>query len=93
MVEKYGFIDADGYYISNTYGMFSQAGDIIVEGVVNAAISMGRDFDYVDGVLATTVASVHGEATDTAVREAVWEVMMEARNDSEIIRQDPRRVI
>ena len=71
MVEKYGFIDADGYYISNTYGMFSQAGDIIVEGVVNAAISMGRDFDYVDGVLATTVASVHGEATDTAVREAV----------------------
>ena len=93
MVEKYGFIDADGYYISNTYGMFSKAGDILVEGVVNAAISMGRDFDYVDGVLATTVASVHGEATDTAVREAVWEVMMEARNDSEIIRQDPRRVI
>ena len=85
MVEKYGFIDSDGYYISNTYGMFSKAGDIIVEGVVNAAISMGRDFDYVDRVLTFTVAPVHGEATDTAVREAVWEVMMEARNDSEII--------
>ena len=85
MVEKYGFIDADGYYISNTYGMFSKGGDILVDRIVSAAIDMGRDFDYVDGVLATTVAPVHGEATDTAVREAVWEVMMEARNDSEII--------
>ncbi len=82
---EYGFIDADGDYISNTYGMFSKAGDILVEGVVNAAISMGRDFDYVDAVLLHQVAPVHGEATDTAVREAVWEVMMEARNDSEII--------
>ena len=85
MAKEYGFIDADGYYISNTYGMFSKGGDIIVEGVVKAAIHNGRDFDYVDGVLATSVASVYPEATDTSVREAVWDVMMEARNESEII--------
>ena len=85
MAKEYGFIDADGYYISNTYGMFSEAGDIMVDGVVSAAIDMGRDFDYVDGVLSTVISSVHGEATDTAVREAVWDVMMEARNESEII--------
>mgnify|MGYP001207421866 CR=1 FL=1 len=85
MVEKYGFIDADGDYISNTYGMFSKAGDILVDRVVSAAIDMGRDFDYVDAVLLHQVAPVHGEATDTAVREAVWDVMMEARNESEII--------
>ncbi len=85
MAKEYGFIDADGDYISNTYGMFSKAGDIIVEGVVKAAIHNGRDFDYVDNVLATSVAGVFAEATDTAVREAVWDVMMEARNESEII--------
>ena len=81
----FGFIDKDGDYISKTYGMFSEAGDIMVEGVTKAAIDMGRDFEFVDNILTIIVEPVHPEATDTAVRESVWEVMMEARNESEII--------
>jgi len=72
---EYGWFDADGY-VSNSYGMFSLAGDIMVEDVVGEAIEMGHDFDTVDKKLATTVGHKHSEVTDTSVRNHVWEVMM-----------------
>ena len=74
-VMRFGFTDKDGDYISNTYGMFSEAGDVLVEGVVAAAIHMDRSFEYVMNTLENEVESVHPEVTDTAVREAVYEVM------------------
>ena len=64
MAKEYGFIDADGDYISNTYGMFSKAGDIIVEGVVKAAIHNGRDFVRVD-IIPEMIGHALGEFAPT----------------------------
>ena len=63
-------------YISNSYGMFSEEGDKRVEAIVMSAI-LGKcpwrwvmnKLDHLSGGIGAEVE----EATDTAVREAVWE--------------------
>ena len=61
------------------YAMFTAEGNTLVSAVVEAAINMGRDFNYVVSkleVLAETKA--YEEAMDTAVREEVYAVMAKA---------------
>ena len=63
-------------YISNSYGMFSEEGDKRVEAIVMSAI-LGKcpwrwvmnKLDHLSG----GIGSEFEEATDAAVREAVWE--------------------
>ena len=63
-------------YISNSYGMFSEEGDKRVEAIVMSAI-LGKcpwrwvmnKLDHLSG----GIGSEFEEASDTAVREAVWE--------------------
>jgi len=58
------------------YGMFTDKGNRIVDGIVIAAKESGWSFEYVLGLL-TDLASVEGleEAMDTAVKEYVYEAM------------------
>jgi hypothetical protein len=58
------------------YGMFTDKGNRIVDGIVIAAKEFGWSFEYVLKIL-TDLASVEGleEAMDTAVKEYVYEAM------------------
>jgi len=58
------------------YGMFTDKGNQIVDGIVIAAKEFGWSFEYVLKIL-TDLASVEGleEAMDTAVKEYVYEAM------------------
>lgn len=58
------------------YGMFTEKGNQIVDGIVIAAKEFGWSFEYVLKIL-TDLASVEGleEAMDTAVKEYVYEAM------------------
>jgi hypothetical protein len=65
------------------YGMFTDKGNQIVDGIVIAAKESGWSYDYVMGRL-TDLASVEGfeEAMDTAVKEYVYEaIFLEGVND------------
>lgn len=55
------------------YGMFSDVGDAMVHGVVMTALANGLSFDQVQDVL-FDISKLAGfeEASDTAVREAVY---------------------
>jgi len=55
------------------FGMFSDAGNAIIQGVVLTAKSNNLDWDQVVDVL-YDIATLNGfeEATDTAVRETVY---------------------
>ena len=64
------------YSGGHDYAMYTRDGNAMVEAVVAAAINMRRDFTYVMSkleILAETEA--YAEATDTEVRETVYEVM------------------
>jgi hypothetical protein len=62
------------------YAMYTAEGNTMVSAVVEAAINMGRDFDYVMSKLEVLAeAEAYAEATDTAVREEVYAVMVKAR--------------
>jgi hypothetical protein len=58
------------------YGMFTDKGNQIVDGIVIAAKEFGWSFEYVLKLL-TDLASVEGleEAMDTAVKEYVYEAI------------------
>jgi hypothetical protein len=58
------------------FGMFSDAGNAMIQGVVLTAKSNNLDWDQVVDVL-YDIATLNGfeEATDTAVREMVYEAI------------------
>ena len=63
-------------YISNSYGMFSEEGDKRVASIVMSAIEGNCPWRWVMNKLdhlSGGIGSEFEEATDTAVREAVWE--------------------
>ena len=63
-------------YISNSYGMFSEEGDKRVGAIVMSAIEGKCPWNWVMwrlDHLGGEIGSEFEEATDTAVREAVWE--------------------
>ena len=63
-------------YISNSYGMFSEEGDKRVGAIVMSAIEGNCTWNWVMNKLdhlSGGIGSEFEEATDTAVREAVWE--------------------
>ena len=58
------------------YAMFTEEGNVMVNAIVTAAIDMERDFDYVmDKLNILQETEAYAEATDTEVRETVYEVM------------------
>ena len=58
------------------YAMFTEEGNVMVNAIVTAAIDMERDFDYVmDKLNILQETEAYAEATDTEVREIVYEVM------------------
>ena len=58
------------------YAMFTEEGNVMVNAIVTAAIDMERDFDYVmDKLNMLQETEAYAEATDTEVRETVYEVM------------------
>ena len=63
-------------YISNSYGMFSEEGDKRVGAIVMSAILGKCPWNWVMwrlDHLSGGIGSEFEEASDTAVREAVWE--------------------
>ena len=58
------------------YGMFSDRGNRVIDGVVISAKELGWSFEYVLEFLGD-IATVEGfeEATDTAVKEYVYEAL------------------
>ena len=58
------------------YAMFTEEGNVMVNAIVTAAIDMERDFDYVmDKLNMLQETEAYADATDTEVRETVYEVM------------------
>ena len=58
------------------YAMFTEEGNAMVNAIVTAAIDMERAFDYVmDKLNMLQETEAYAEATDTEVRETVYEVM------------------
>ena len=58
------------------YAMFTEEGNAMVNAIVTAAIDMERDYDYVmDKLEILQKTDAYSECLDTAVREAVYEVM------------------
>ncbi len=61
-----------------SFAMFSEAGDKAVAGIVARAKSQGWDWPRTQAelyVLANSDAQLYGEATDTAVREVVYDAL------------------
>ena len=62
-----------------SYGMFSEAGNLKVAAIVEVARNLDITWPEVMGMLRTLASSdyrLFGEATDTAVREAVYEALL-----------------
>lgn len=58
------------------YGMFTDEGNKVVDGIVIAARELMLDWDKVEELLALLATREgFGEATDTAVREYVYEAL------------------
>ena len=58
------------------YAMFTEEGNVMVNAIVTAAVNMERDYDYVMAKLEILQKTdAYSECLDTAVREAVYEVM------------------
>jgi hypothetical protein len=59
-----------------TYGMFSEAGNALIQGVVLTAKATNLDWDQIVDVL-YDIGTLDGfeEATDTSVREMVYEAI------------------
>ncbi len=79
-MSKYGYIEKDGVwageYMSNSYGMFSESGDILIEGIVLEAKKYNHSWNVVfDRLRVLSKNRKYGEATDTMVREAVFDAV------------------
>jgi hypothetical protein len=58
------------------YGMFTDEGNRVVDGIVIAARELMMDWEKVDELLSLLATREgFGEATDTAVREYVYEAL------------------
>lgn len=60
------------------YGMFTENGNRVIDGIVTFAKEYNYSWSCVDEIL-TKISKIEGfeEATDTAVREYVYEALME----------------
>ena len=79
---KFGEIETDpkmpwyGDYCSLSYGMFTEEGDILVNGIVDVAKGTDADWSWVlDKLYKLGETKGFGEATDTMVREAVFDAI------------------
>ena len=79
---KFGEIETDpkmplyGEYCSLSYGMFTEEGDILVNGIVDVAKGTDADWSWVlDKLYKLGETKGFGEATDTMVREAVFDAI------------------
>ena len=81
-MKKYGYIETDpemplcGEYCSITYSMFTEAGDMLVDGIVEVAKSTNADWPSVYEKL-EMLGKTKGfeEVTDTMVRENVFDAI------------------
>ncbi len=81
-MKKYGYIETDpkmpwcGEYCSNSYSMFTEAGDMLVDGIVEVAKSTNADWPSVYEKL-EMLGKTKGfeEVTDTMVRENVFDAI------------------
>ena len=78
----------DGEYTSQSYHMFSEAGDMMVADVVNEANEKGRDFKYVLKKLKKTVypGHPHEEVFDTQVMDYVRDFALDSRSSDTVFR-------
>ena len=79
---KFGYIETDpkmplcGEYCSTSYGMFTEEGDILVNGIVEVAKGTDADWPWAYNKLEMLGETEgFGEATDTMVREAVFDAI------------------
>ncbi len=81
-MKKYGYIETDpnmpwcGEYCSLSYTMFTEEGDILVDGIVEVAKGTNADWPWAYEKL-EMLGETEGfeEATDTQVREAVFDAI------------------
>ena len=81
-MNKLGYIETDpdmplyGQYYSTSYGMFTEEGDILVNGIVEVAKGTDADWSWVyDKLMVLGQTEEFGEATDTVVRESVFDAI------------------
>ena len=79
---KFGYIETDpnmpwcGEYCSLSYGMFTEEGDILVNGIVDVAKGTDADWPWAyEKLKMLGETEGFGEATDTMVREAVFDAI------------------
>jgi|TARA_Y100000296_G_scaffold62886_1_gene73130 hypothetical protein len=81
-MKQYGYIETDpkmplyGEYASTSYGMFTEAGDILVDGIVDVAKGTDASWPWTYEKL-EMLGKTKGfeEATDTMVRELVFDAI------------------
>ena len=81
-MKKYGYIETDpkmpwcGDYCSLSYTMFTEEGDILVDGIVEVAKGTNADWPWAYEKL-EMLGKTEGfeEASDTMVREAVFDAI------------------
>ena len=65
-----------GEYMSESYSMFSEEGDILVQGIVDVAKGTNADWPWAyEKLVMLSKTEGFGEATDTMVREAVFDAI------------------
>ena len=65
-----------GMYMSESYSMFSEEGYILVQGIVDVAKGTNADWPWVyEKLEMLSKTEGFGEATDTMVREAVFDAI------------------
>ena len=81
-MKKYGYIETDpkmpwcGEYCSTSYSMYTEEGDILVNGIVEVAKGTNADWPWVyDKLIKLGETEKFGEATDTMVRENVFDAI------------------
>jgi len=81
-MKKLGYIETDpkmpwcGDYCSLSYSMFTEEGDILVDGIVEVAKGTNADWPWVyDKLIKLGETEKFGEATDTMVRENVFDAI------------------
>ena len=80
--KKLGYIETDpkmplyGEYASTSYGMFTEEGDTLIDGIVEVAKGTDADWSWVlDKLYKLGKTEEFGEATDTMVREIVFDTI------------------
>ena len=81
-MKKYGYIETDpkmplcGEYASLSFGMFTEEGDTLIKGIVESAKETNANWPSVYDQLETLGKTEEfGEATDTMVRENVFDAI------------------